>query len=561
MDWRIIERDHDYVVQQLRAGIFESLEVVTCVAETEFFHVLLRQGDLKNLAASYPSPRKRQDVPLWVYLSSELSMRINARHGFKTMPYVLPCSGLRNALALRGRVGRRRAAHGQGGMADEWVGFNQKNVYARQSPCDQDYLRKMARDTDPEGLQAWHNGAVARYYQSLDAYDPEGIFLADGTYLFVPDNPRYENSSRLLFDEHNHPVSKKEKERMPETARDRLHFERCYRKVDLLHTNRKTSIYLYVATRVMNGRESETPQLRRLVDGFVRAVGPGVMKILVHDRGFIDGPTVTHTKKTHGVDTVFPLKKSMDCWSEAWSLAEFSKEPWREVEAPIGKDTERPVVRPEYIQRREAKRQAKLRQKRAEAGDEGRQRKKKPDRTEIKAVKGLEIWEGCKVPIHTAVMRDIYADGHESRWVLASTLDFDDPLQLREYYQLRPTIEERIRQTKCFWDLAKFRATKFSLVVNQIVFVLMAYTLVQIFLLKSGREDLAACTRDRLFDELFSQDDRMALYCDGRVAFLPPLEYQELILSLEEHARRKVLGLTRRLQAQRASSPHKPWRP
>lgn len=561
MDWRIIERDRDYVVEKLRAGIFESLEVVTSVAETEFFHVLLREGDLMRLAASYPSPRKREEVPLWVYLSSELSMRIHAHHGFKGTPYVLPCSGLRNALALRGQVDRRPAARGQGGFADEWEGFNQKNAYARPSPCDQDYLRKMARDTDPDRLQAWHNNSVAKYYQSLGAYDPEGIFLADGTYLFVPDNPRYENSARLLFDEHNHPVSKKARERMPEAGQDRLHFERCYRKVDLLHTNREKSLYLYVATRVMNGRESETPQLRRLVDGFVRAVGPGVMKILVHDRGFIDGPTVTHTKKTHGVDTVFPLKKSMDCWSEAWSLAELSNEPWREIEAPVGPAIERPVARPEYIERREAKRQATIRQKQAEAGAEEEKRKKKPDRTQIKAVKDLRIWESCKVPLHAAVMRDVYADGRESRWVLVSTFDFDDPLQLREYYQMRPVIEERIRQTKCFWDLAKFRATKFSLVVNQIVFVLMAYTLVQIFLHKSGREDLAAQTRDRLFDELFSQDDRMALYCDGRVAFLPLLEYQELILSLEEHARRKVLGLTRKLQAQRTSSPHKPWRP
>jgi hypothetical protein len=152
MDWRIIERDREYVVAKLRAGVFESLEVVTCVAETEFFHCLLREGDLAKLAVSYPSRRKREDVPLWVYLSSELSMRINARHGFKTMPYVLPCSGLRNALALRGRVSRRRAAQGQGGFADEWEGFNRKNAYAGPSPCDQDYLRKMARGTDPDGL-------------------------------------------------------------------------------------------------------------------------------------------------------------------------------------------------------------------------------------------------------------------------------------------------------------------------------------------------------------------------------------------------------------------------
>jgi hypothetical protein len=404
---------------------------------------------------------------------------------------------------------------------------------------------------------------VARYYGSLDAYDPEGIFIADGTYLFVPDNPRYENSAVLTFDKHNHPVSKKEVALLSEPRQRQLHRERCYRKVDLLHTTRQKAVYLYVATRVMNGRESETPQLRGLVDGFVQAMGKGVMKVLIHDRGFIDGPTVTHNKLVHGVDAVFPLKKSMDCWTEAWSLAEFSKDPWMEVAPPATKDTERPMVRPEYIQQRERKRQTTLRRQRAEATDEDQAAKRQPRlrQTVIKAVKDLRIWETCKVPIHVAVMRDLYEDGRESRWVLASTLDFDDPISLRQYYQLRPTIEERIRQTKCFWDLAKFRSTKFSLVVNQLVFVLMAYTLVQIFLLKTGRQDLAAHTRDRLFDELFSRDDRMALYCDGRVAFLPPLDYQEIILSLEEHARRKVLGLTRKLQAQRSAPPQKPWRP
>ena len=563
MDWRIIERDRQYVVDKLRAGVFEALEVVTCVAETEFFYYLLRQGDLAKLAASYPSPRKREDVPLWVYLSSELSMRINAQHGFKSTPYVLPCSGLRNALGIERQVCHRRAAHRISGFADQWQGFNQKNAYARQTPCDQDYLRKMARDTDPDGLQAWHNHAVTRYYGSLDAYDPEGIFIADGTYLFVPDNPRYENSAVLVFDKHNHPVSRKEIEQLPEYKKRQLHTERCYRKVDLLHTTRDKDIYLYVATKVMNGRASETPQLGPLVDGFVKAMGKGVMKVLIHDRGFIDGVTVTRNKLIHGVDAVFPLKKNMDCWAEAWSLAEFSDDPWVEVAPPETADTDWPVVRPQYIQRREEKRQATLRKKREQEARENTAPEQKPKllKTAFKAVKDLRIWDACEVPIHVAVMRDLYEDGHESRWVLASTMDFDEPIELRQYYQLRPTIEERIRQTKCFWDLAKFRSTKFSLVVNQIVFVLMAYTLVQIFLLKTGRKELAKHTRERLFEELFNQDDKMALYCDGRVAFLPPLDYQEIILGLEEHARRKILGLTRKLQAQRSAPPEKPWRP
>ena len=33
----------------------------------------------------------------------------------------------------------------------------------------------------------------------MGAYDSDGLFIADGTYLFVPDNPRYEDSQRLLF--------------------------------------------------------------------------------------------------------------------------------------------------------------------------------------------------------------------------------------------------------------------------------------------------------------------------------------------------------------------------
>src|SRR5207248_1409282 len=35
---------------------------------------------------------------------------------------------------------------------------------------------------------------VAALYKELGAFDSDGLFIADGTYLFVPDNPRYEGS-------------------------------------------------------------------------------------------------------------------------------------------------------------------------------------------------------------------------------------------------------------------------------------------------------------------------------------------------------------------------------
>ena len=40
-------------------------------------------------------------------------------------------------------------------------------------------------------------------------------------------------------------------------------------------------------------------------------------------------------------------------------------------------------------------------------------------------------------------------------------------------------IEERHRQYKCFWDLARMPSRKFAMIVNQVLFVLLAYTLLQ----------------------------------------------------------------------------------
>jgi len=559
MNWRGIEHDRRYVLARLREGVLDAMETVTRVAETEFFQYLLQEGDLAGLAATYPTPRQREDVPLWVYLSSELSLRINASHGFKSFPYVLPCSGLRDALGPA-QVRKVLGPYGRGARG-QWEGFNRKNAYARRTVCDPDYLRKMARDTAPERLQAWHNHSVAQYYRTLRAYDRDGIFIADGTYLFVPDNPRYERSDVLMFDEHNHPVGKEEIERLSAGERRRLHRERCYRKVSLLHTTWDKDFYLYTGVKVMRGRDAECPALRGLVDGFVKTLGKGVMKVLIHDRGFVDGPGISHYKLDHEIDAVFPLKKNMQCFDEAWRLADFSPEPWREYVPPEPPALDEPPVRPEYIRRRERKRRATIRKKKQEESDEtSAAPKRRLVKTRAKAIKDLRVWDACGVPIHVVAMRDIHDDGRESRWVLATTMDFSDPFELRRHYQLRPTIEERIRQTKCFWDITKFRATKFSLVVNQIVFVLMAYSLVQIYLLKTGRKDLARRVRQRLFQELMEQEEQHAVYCDNRVAFLPPLEYQEILLSLEEHARRKLLGRTRQLRAQRSQPPAKPWR-
>jgi hypothetical protein len=80
-----------------------------------------------------------------------------------------------------------KAVHPQtGDVSLACEGFNEKNTYARQTPCDQDYLRKMARRTPSMDLQTWFNREVVGIFQQHHAFDAEGILSA--TPIFVPDN-------------------------------------------------------------------------------------------------------------------------------------------------------------------------------------------------------------------------------------------------------------------------------------------------------------------------------------------------------------------------------------
>jgi len=78
----------------------------------------------------------------------------------------------------------------------------------------------------------WFNGSVQHVFQAYGFFDPAGIFVGDGSYLFVPDNAAYEGSVVRWFDEHNHLVNY---EQLTASERKQAHRERCYKLVSLLH--------------------------------------------------------------------------------------------------------------------------------------------------------------------------------------------------------------------------------------------------------------------------------------------------------------------------------------
>jgi hypothetical protein len=364
----------------------------------------------------------------------------------------------------------------------------------------------------------------------------------------------------MLFDEHNHPVDSK---KLTATERARCQWKRCYKLVSLIHTNRAGEFFLYAGLEVTSGADHECPILYRLVEQFVAAHGKGVMKRLILDCGFLDGAAIGRCKKDWGIDVLIPAKSNMDVFVDVVGMAEGGRlnfEPWIQPESeskPV------PIHRPERVRKREQARQEKLAKLKAEA---------KPDaesidpskiriRSEVSVIKEVKTFSSCPVPLNVTVNREIYADGHYDYWVLLDTAPVFHAGQSRQDYRLRPHIEERHRQLKCFSDLEAFSAPAFNLVVNQVVFVLLTYSLLQWYFLRIGRKELNARTRTRTLELLRPIQTMTVIYYLNYVAYLSPLEHQELVLTLDEEARKKILAKTRRLRRHLAEQLQHPRAP
>ena len=166
MDFVVFENNKAFVIDEFREGRFDYVELASDVAETKFFQFLFGQQIVDKLAEHYPTPRQREHVPMWMYLSSQLSLRLHGQHGFHGYPLIIRAGGLVDALGPE--VARREVDPQTGNVKLECAGFNDRNLYPRQTPCDQDFLRKLARDTEPQPTSAFTLEAKRRHRPSSE---------------------------------------------------------------------------------------------------------------------------------------------------------------------------------------------------------------------------------------------------------------------------------------------------------------------------------------------------------------------------------------------------------
>jgi hypothetical protein len=245
----------------------------------------------------------------------------------------------------------------------------------------------------------------------------------------------------------------------------------------------------------------------------------------------------------------------MDLYADAIGLTRlpgFAWEPYVPLTTPPSAPSASP--RPAAVEKREAKRQRTLAERKAAAASSAAApTAQQGPQTRLGLGRSLLSWNQCPVPLTAVVNRERDEHGQTQDWVLVSTSNDFTAAYIRSTYELRSAIEERHRQYKCFWDLTRMHSCAFSLVVNQALFVLLAYTLVQAHLVLRQRQELTRGVWERAWQLLSPTLEVVAVYYRQRFCLLTLAEFGRILLDIDEPVRGQLREKLRRIEREQYS--------
>jgi hypothetical protein len=489
------------VRKRLKDGRIDYLDLTSWSFQDRLMSFLIEEQFFEWCGSSYPTPRERENIPVWFLLGCAVQMKLHRTAAFQRLEYILRSGSILSRVKFN--VGLK------GG------GFNQKNKKEREVPIDPDTARKFFTDTEASRVENWYNTDVQRWLRRHRGYsDKEGVFILDPTLIPVPDNARYQGAALLPLDKEGRYVEVK---KLSPEERKRFKYTRAYQLTMLLHYSAQGDYFLFAGGHLGPGDESGLKKGEELVDQFVSQVGKGVIKLLIMDREFVDGAMISRFKKVYGIDCLVPLKSNMHALLDALGICRMEEVPWRVTEEV--KDEAGRVVE------------------------------------EVAGVGRVESWESCEVSLYVVLVRKRKADGSSEIWALASTQEFEDPRVPRKLYTGRMQIEERIDQIKNCWWVGSFTTPNFNADVVHVFFVLLTYTLIQLYLKSTHQEELAPKTLESLKQEERLGKDAVIVYADKYFAVFDVDEYTEIILDLRQEARVRLLKWLKRFRRNKIRAP------
>jgi len=213
--------------------------------------------------------------------------------------------------------------------------------------------------------------------------------------------------------------------------------------------------------------------------------------LVLEDRGFLDGATLTHLKGQRGVDVIVPLKSNMHAYSEAVALAE--------MDAAWQPHPSRPAH-------------------------------------QVAFVKGVEhVWAECDVPLNACVIRFYDKRKQASDYIVLVTTDPQLTAEwIVRHYEERPEIEQDYQQLKSGgWQLQKLSTTRYTEIVFYILSVVLSSSLYQLFSNTQAGSRFAGQTRAAIeMEQLKTRRTHVIVYAGGYFEIFETFSFVRLVLGL-----------------------------
>ena len=221
--------------------------------------------------------------------------------------------------------------------------------------------------------------------------------------------------------------------------------------------------------------------------------------LLLEDRGFLDGATLTELKRQRQVDVIMPLKANMLATQEAIQLAEMA--------------------------------------------DQWEAHPSRADQT-IAFVRGVDhMWSECDVPLNACVIRFWNKKKKRTDYIVLVTTDqkLNAPWIVR-HYEERPEIEQDYQQMKSGgWQLNKLSTTRYSEIVFYILTVVLSYSLYHLFANTQAGARFADKTRQAVaFEQLRTQRTHIIVYAGGYFELFETLSFVQMVLHLAPPIQEKL---------------------
>jgi hypothetical protein len=495
-------RNGEAVRQAIELGEIAHIETASEELTDEFLLFAIESGLLKTWAEAFPDPRGEPEIGMEVVLPAHLAARFAGLYSMRKAGYVLRSARVLGALGYSVEV--IEPEHGlslRGTLDDKLFSGDvvRKLLVQMEQQADLSQPARLRHQEPRVAVKVRERASRRAVKQTVDEVEAE---------------TRAKKVAEHLVDWYNQHVG------VSMLKYARLGKGRRMHILDTTHVEVALETGTYECSGVVKNEDGtyargyKLATLRTLMDsaGLLSQVALSAIHVhdvalcrpllekapvlrpgdlLLEDRGFIDGATVSELKRQRRVDVIVPLKANMLATQEAIQLAEMADQ-W------------------EPHPSRAAQR--------------------------ITLVRGVEhMWTECDVPLNACVIRFWNKKKKRTAYIVLVTTDLalNAPWVIR-HYEERPEIEQDYEQMKSGgWQLKKLSSTRYSEIVFYVLTVVLSYSLYHLFSNTQAGARFADKTRQAIaFEQLRTQRTHIIVYAGGYFEIFETLHFVQMILQL-----------------------------